>query len=639
MTPNMIFANRYRLISLIGRGGFAEVWLVEDTMTNLEVALKIYAPGTGLDAAGVQLFMSEFALVFDINHQNLLRPSHFDVTDGMPYLVLPYCSRGSCLKMIGKLDEKEIWKLIKDVAAGLSFLHSKEPPIIHQDIKPDNILCNAEGQYFISDFGISTRIRSTLRRSLANAGKSAGTLCYMAPERFSKDNLPIKASDIWSVGAMLYELMTNNLPFGEHGGLIQMNGALIPNITGPYSTDLESLVERCLSKETWDRPTAMELYQWADRWLNGERDFIPILPTSHETTQFTPSEVNEETPIDDDYVEASYDPVSVSKGKGGAKKKNNNGVKSGLMALFGMIAVIAAIIIFDGAKCSGNANPDEPFYPDYTVEVDSVIEVATIAPPVEAATPQPAARPSASTPPPTTTNTSTSTSTTSANDESNWSEAEKKYRRDAEAGDVSAQISLGVCYFNGNDVNKNYKEAVKWFRKAANQGNKIAEYNMGLCYEEGHGVTQNYVESAKWYLKSAIHGDDDAQVQMGYMYKNGIGVTENLTEAAKWYLKAAEQGNKIGEYQTGRCYYFGYGVTEDEPEGVRWFRKSANQGYAAAEYILGISYYYGIGIEENTSEGKRWIRKAAAQDYEAAIEKLQELGDTSGDNYQNINRP
>ena len=269
-----IFANRYKLLRLIGRGGFAEVWLAQDVKTNLEVALKIYAPGTGLDEHGVKLFMSEFALTYNLNHSNLLRATHFDEVERMPYLVLPFCSKGSCTRQIGNISEDELWRLLHDVAAGLKYLHSKEPPIIHQDIKPDNILCNDEGVYLISDFGISTKIRSTLRRSAPKAQSSGGTLCYMAPERFSADNTPIKASDIWSVGAMLYELMTGEAPFGEHGGLIQKSGAEIPLIRTDYSEELKTIVVKCLSPDPWDRPTAeaLEELSWSHLNNNSEQN-------------------------------------------------------------------------------------------------------------------------------------------------------------------------------------------------------------------------------------------------------------------------------------------------------------------------------------------------------------------------------
>jgi serine/threonine protein kinase len=223
----------------------------------------------GMDEDGLSLFAQEFAIVFDLNHSNLLRPTHYDAYNRQPYLVMPYCQNGSTLKLIGKMSEEQAWCFLRDVAAGLDYLHGKNPPIIHQDIKPDNILINDEGHYVITDFGISTRIRSTLRKSVAMSNQSAGTLAYMGPERFSATPQPIKASDVYSLGATMYELLTGDAPFGEQGGLLQKSGAEIPDIKGKYSDALKDIIRRCLAKDAWDRPTAKEVSRYAQNVIDG----------------------------------------------------------------------------------------------------------------------------------------------------------------------------------------------------------------------------------------------------------------------------------------------------------------------------------------------------------------------------------
>lgn len=270
LQENTLFADRYQLVRLLGRGGFSEVWLAEDRLTGLKVAIKVYAPGTGLDSDGMSVFSKELSLVYNLHHTNLLKPQHFDQCNNRPYLVLPYCEQGSALKLVGQMPEEEAWRFLRDVAAGLEYLHALEPPVIHQDIKPDNVLRDSTGTFMITDFGISTKIRSTLRKSVNQAENSGGTMAYMGPERFSKHPMAIMASDVWALGATLFELLSGDPPFGDLGGVLQQKGAEIPEVTGNYSPELKKAVEACLAKEPWDRPTAHTLREYAETYLSGK---------------------------------------------------------------------------------------------------------------------------------------------------------------------------------------------------------------------------------------------------------------------------------------------------------------------------------------------------------------------------------
>ncbi|MDR3251629.1 MAG: serine/threonine-protein kinase [Tannerella sp.] len=274
LQENELFNNRYRLVGLLGTGGFSEVWLVEDSLVeNKRMALKIYASAQGLDDDGVKTFSEEFALVYGLSHTNLLCASTFDICERRPYLIMPYCANGSANKLIKNISEPHVWKFIHDVSAGLAYLHKQNPPVIHQDIKPANVMLNDRGEYQIADFGVSKRIRNTLRKSVAAKPSmtGGGTLNYMGPERFGTNNMAVKASDVWALGATVFELITGDVPFGEHGGLIQKGGAEIPVITDEWSDDLKQVITLCLDKETWNRPSAEQLGQWAEQHFRGER--------------------------------------------------------------------------------------------------------------------------------------------------------------------------------------------------------------------------------------------------------------------------------------------------------------------------------------------------------------------------------
>lgn len=280
---NELFDGHYKLIRPLSTdGGTADVWLAIDTNTidtqldsgeeesgtsngensGMLVAIKIYRPKNALDIEGEQRFRDEYKIVYECRHANLLQPTSFSIFEEIPYLVLPYCKYGSSEQLIGKKQTNEaVWKYILDVASGLNRLHANEPQIIHQDIKPANVLIDNSKNFAITDFGISSK------RGGAHGyyfdEENSGTLAYMAPERFQAGAEPIAQSDIWAFGATLCEILTGKVPFGEEGGSNQVAKKMpmpsIPNVP----SDIQRLIHACLSPEPGNRPSAAEIKEAA----------------------------------------------------------------------------------------------------------------------------------------------------------------------------------------------------------------------------------------------------------------------------------------------------------------------------------------------------------------------------------------
>lgn len=264
----MKFDNRYRLIEKIGGGGFSEVWLAHDINAGIDVALKIYTPNDELDEEGKEDFKREFARLCGLNHSNIIHAIGFGIhNEELPYLAMSVCKNGSAKKLIGNFVEEQLWAFIEQVALGLQYLHAHS--ITHQDIKPDNILINSDGQYLIIDFGISTKTRNTLRKSIKGA-VGGGTPWYMSVESFGTESSDIHARDIWAFGASLYEIITGDVPFGQYGGVAQksQNGK-IPPINNDVSEELKQLVYDCLALNAWDRPDAEALVKRAKDHIAG----------------------------------------------------------------------------------------------------------------------------------------------------------------------------------------------------------------------------------------------------------------------------------------------------------------------------------------------------------------------------------
>ena len=234
---------------------------VED-LQGLRVAIKVYRPKNALDIEGEQQFRDEFKIVFNCHHANLIHPTFFSIYKEIPYLVLPYCEQGSSEMLIGNMTEsKELWKFIGDVSAGLAYLHANVPPIIHQDIKPGNVLIDDNRNYAITDFGISAKFGKGEHLYYYD-DEHSGTLAYMAPERFHEEVEPMPQSDIWAFGATLCEIITGQVPFGEEGGQAQTEATPMPKIPG-IPPDVQRLINDCLNFNPEKRPTAKQIMEAA----------------------------------------------------------------------------------------------------------------------------------------------------------------------------------------------------------------------------------------------------------------------------------------------------------------------------------------------------------------------------------------
>lgn len=257
-----LFHDRYTLEKLIGVGGFADVWRATDNKTGTIVALKIY---TNLDEDGIADLSEEYTRMQGLSHTNILKAEHFDSWGNIPYLVMKFCDGGSLDKKVGKMSPQEITDAITQIVRGLVYLHGKG--IVHQDIKPANILIDNTGgkpTYLLSDFGISSKSKTRLSHSvnLKSQGVSM-TEAYAPPEKFSakkEDRRPARKGDIFSFGISLYELITGSLPFDEiaTGRQLQYDAVDI-DFSGITDSKIRRIIELCMQRDKEARPSAEDL--------------------------------------------------------------------------------------------------------------------------------------------------------------------------------------------------------------------------------------------------------------------------------------------------------------------------------------------------------------------------------------------
>jgi TPR repeat protein len=152
----------------------------------------------------------------------------------------------------------------------------------------------------------------------------------------------------------------------------------------------------------------------------------------------------------------------------------------------------------------------------------------------------------------------------------------------AYAGNVNAQVQLGVIYLTGDGVPKDDAEAVKWLQKAADMDNPLGERYLAEMYFKGRGVPADITQAAKWLRMAAEQGDAESEHNLAVLYTQGEGVPRNLKEAANWMRKAAEQNLAAGQQGLGVLYEDGDGVPEDDIQAAMWYRKAVDQNYVPA---------------------------------------------------------
>ena len=244
--------DRYEVMEKLGQGGFGAVYRVFDRKMECEKALKVLPEVVASDRSAMVSLKGEAVTMARLNHPGIVRIYDFCDTGSIKYIDMEYVEGKSLSDALvdephGRFDEERVKNLARQLAETLSYAHTQG--IIHKDIKPQNILITQEGTPKIADFGISEAVKSSMSRIVNSS--SSGTLFYMAPEQIRGKDVG-RESDIYSFGALLYELLSGHPPFYKGSIEYQILSESVPPLEGILDS-LNRLVLRCLEKDYTDR--------------------------------------------------------------------------------------------------------------------------------------------------------------------------------------------------------------------------------------------------------------------------------------------------------------------------------------------------------------------------------------------------
>uniref|UniRef100_UPI00398F8430 MAP/microtubule affinity-regulating kinase 3a isoform X6 n=1 Tax=Pristiophorus japonicus TaxID=55135 RepID=UPI00398F8430 len=323
----------YRLLKTIGKGNFAKVKLARHILTGREVAIKIIDK-TQLNPTSLQKLFREVRIMKCLNHPNIVKLFEVIETEKTLYLVMEYASGGEVFDYLvahGRMKEKEARAKFRQIVSAVQYCHQKQ--IVHRDLKAENLLLDADMNIKIADFGFSNEF---------TIGNKLDTFCgsppYAAPELFQGKKYDGPEVDVWSLGVILYTLVSGSLPFDGQNLKELRERVLRGKYRIPFymSTDCENLLKRFLVLNPSKRGTLEQIMK--DRWINAGHDDDELRPFIEPDLDITESKridimvgmgySREE--IQESLAKMKYDEITATYLLLGRKSNENNAVSGGM---------------------------------------------------------------------------------------------------------------------------------------------------------------------------------------------------------------------------------------------------------------------------------------------------------------------
>lgn len=366
MIPGQRISNRYKILKEIGSGGMAHVYLAEDLILERNVAVKLMQYNFHNDEASIRRFKREALSTTELTHQNIVNVVDVGEEDS-PYIVMEYVD-GFDLKEFIRLNHpipyKKSISIMSQILNAVEYAHNHN--IIHRDLKPQNILIDHDENVKITDFGIAVALSEN---SITQTNSLLGSVHYISPEQ-ARGSMATKQSDIYSLGILLYELLSGEVPFdGESAVSIalkhfQNDMPPLKEKDASLPQALENVVLKATAKEPKHRyQSVAEMKKDLETVLSAERQneskFVPHADDNEETRMITP--VSDKTKP----VPAVAPATKTADQNNGSSNRQSNGSPARKSRKKGLLAVIFLLLfLITGLTIFSMTRPREVSVPD-----------------------------------------------------------------------------------------------------------------------------------------------------------------------------------------------------------------------------------------------------------------------------------